>query len=89
MSVPIFLAEFIGTFILVLSILATGNPLFIAAAFLAAITIASKASGGHLNPAVSLVMLMNGSIKSTQFFVYVPAQVAGAITAYMAYKLLG
>ena len=88
MSVPIFVAEFIGTFILVLSILATGNPLFIAAAFLAAITIASKVSGGHINPVVSLVMLMNGTIKSTQFLVYVPAQIAGALVAYMAYKML-
>lgn len=84
----IFLAEFIGTFILVLSILVTGNPLFIAAAFLAAITIASKVSGGHVSPIVSLVMLMNGTIKMSQFLVYVPAQLAGALTAYGAYKLL-
>jgi glycerol uptake facilitator-like aquaporin len=84
----IFLSEFIGTFILVLAILAAGNPLFIAAAFLAAITIASVFSGGHLNPVVSLVMVMNGTIKSGQLATYIPAQVAGALTAYCAFKLL-
>jgi aquaporin Z len=88
MSVSIFMAEFIGTFILVLAVLAAGNPLFIAAAFLAAITIASKVSGGHLNPAVSLVMVINGTIKSGQLMTYVPAQIAGALSAYVAYKCL-
>ena len=88
MNTSIFLAEFVGTFILVLAILATGNPLFIAAAFLAAITIASKFSGGHLNPAVSLVMVMNGTIKSGQLIAYIPAQIAGAVTAYCAFKMM-
>jgi aquaporin Z len=88
MNMSIFLAEFIGTFILVLAILAAGNPLFIAAAFLAAITIASKMSGGHLNPVVSLVMAVNGTIKSSQLMVYIPAQVSGALLALVAYKMM-
>ena len=84
----IFLAEFIGTFILILSILTSGNPLFIAAAFLAAITIAGAVSGGHINPVVSLVMVMKGTIQSSQLLVYVPAQVLGAFTAYAVYRAL-
>ena len=86
MGVGIFLAEFLGTFILVLSILASGNPLFIAAAFLAAITIISKISGGHINPVVSLVMFMNGTITSKQLMIFIAAQILGAIVAYYAYN---
>ena len=86
MDMSIFIAEFIGTFILMLAIFATGNPYYIASAFLGAITIASSSSGGHLNPAVSLAMLMNGSIKLNQLMVYIPAQILGALAAYYAYK---
>ena len=86
MDTSIFIVEFIGTFILMLAIFTTGNPVFIAAAFLGAITIASSISGGHINPAVSLAMLMNGSIKINQLMVYIPAQILGALTAYYAYK---
>jgi aquaporin Z len=86
MDVGIFLAEFLGTFILVLSILATANPLFIAAAFLAAITIISKISGGHINPVVSLAMFMNGTITSKQLMLFIPAQILGAVAAYYAYN---
>jgi len=86
MDINIFVAEFIGTFILVIAILATGNPVYIAAAFLGAITIASSISGGHINPVVSLAMLMNGSIKLNQLITYIPAQALGAIVAYYIYK---
>ncbi len=84
----VFLAEYVGTFLLVLSILATGNHLFIAAAFLAAITIAGAVSGGHINPVVSLVMFMKGTIQGSQLMVYIPAQVAGALTAFLAYRAM-
>jgi len=86
MQLGIFGAEFLGTFILVLSILATSNPLYIAAAFLAAITIISKVSGGHINPVVTLAMFMNGTLTATQVLAYVPAQILGALAAYYAFK---
>ena len=86
MDVGIFLAEFLGTFIVVLSILATRNILFISAVFLTTITIISKISGGHINPVVSLVMFMNGTITSKQLMLFIPAQIAGAVAAYYAYN---
>jgi aquaporin Z len=86
MFVGVFLAELLGTFILVLSILATANPLYIAAAFLAAITIISKISGGHINPVVSLAMYLNGTLSMNQLLTYIPAQILGAILAFFAYK---
>ena len=86
MDIGIFLGETLGTFILVLSILATANPVYITAAFLAAITIISKISGGHINPAVTLAMYMNGSLTKNQVLGYIPGQLAGALIAYYAYK---
>ena len=86
MFVGVFLAELLGTFILVLSILATANPLYIGAAFLAAITIISKISGGHINPVVSLAMYLNGTLSMNQLLTYIPAQILGAILAFFAYK---
>ena len=82
------IAEFIGTFILVLAILLTGNPLFIASGFLAAITIAGGISGGHLNPAVSFVKYMSGDLNATQFSMYWGAQVTGALLALFVAKTL-
>ena len=78
------LAEFLGTFILLLAVLLTGNPLFIAAGFLAAITI----SGGHLNPAVSLAMVAKGDLPAARFPAYAAAQVAGALAALAVFKQL-
>jgi glycerol uptake facilitator-like aquaporin len=83
-----YLAEFLGTFILVTAILLTGNPLFIAAGFLAAITMTGGISGGHLNPAVSLAMVTKGDLPTAKLPGYVVAQVAGALLALAAFKQL-
>jgi aquaporin Z len=78
------LAEFLGTFILLSAILFTGNPLFIAAGFLAAITI----TGGHINPAVSLAMVAKGDLPAARFPGYAVAQIAGALAALAVFKQL-
>jgi len=80
-----FISEFIGTFILVLSILVTSNPIFIAAAFLCAITVASL-SAGHLNPVVSFVMALSGKIKYSSAFEYLIGQILGALGAFLIYN---
>ena len=85
-----YVCEFIGTFILVLlgcgSAAIAGNAVGtvgIALAFgLAIVAIAysvGKVSGGHVNPAVSLAMLINKKITAKDFVGYVVSQVLGAI----------
>lgn len=83
-----FIAEFLGTFILMLAVLLAGNPLYIAAGFLAAITIAGAISGAHLNPAVSFGFMVRGDLSKMLFAQYVSAQVLGALAAIFAVKLL-
>ena len=83
-----YLAEFIGTFILVLAIVMTAQPLMIAGAFLAAILLVGPFSGGHINLAVTLAMLFKGDMSFATAAPYIIAQVAGALAAIQAAKYL-
>jgi glycerol uptake facilitator protein len=80
------IAEFIGTFILVLAIILSGQPLYIAAGFLAAITIAGGVSGAHLNPVVSITKMVSGEMGGVKTGQYIIAQIAGAFTALAVSK---
>ncbi len=89
-SARTWLAEVLGTFILVLigglSILASGgNVVAISFGFglalLAGLYAFGEISGGHFNPAVSLGALIDGRISVETFIQYVVAQSGGAVLA--------
>ena len=83
-----YLAEYIGTFFFILAIFASGgNPLIIGAALALVIFLIAGMSGGHVNPAVSLSMYMDGSLRPEEFFAYVVAQLLGGASAYYAHKV--
>ena len=89
MKVIPYVAEYIGTFFFILSIFASaGNPLIIGSALALVIFLISPISGGHVNPAVSLAMYMNGALKPVDLFSYVFAQLLGGVSAYYAYKMV-
>ena len=82
-----YLAEFLGTATLVLfgcgtAVVTGGNVLITSLAFGLSIIIGAyaiaKESGCHINPAVSLAMLINGKLSVKDFFAYVGAQILGA-----------
>lgn len=77
----IYLSEALGSFVFFLIILSTGNPIMIAVGLLIGILIAQASSQGHLNPAVTGMMLMTGKINQTEALWYCCAQLAGAIAA--------
>ena len=81
-----YLVEFVSTLFFVYVILATGNPLAIGAALALAITLAAPISGGHLNPAVSIVMASAGKLDVYDLAPYVIAQVLGGLVALEIYK---
>lgn len=88
-SINSYVAEYVGTFFFILSIFASGgNPLIIGAALAIVIFLIANISGGHVNPAVSLAMFMNGSLKPMELFSYVFAQLSGGLSAYYAYTLV-
>ena len=94
-------AEFVGTLILVfmgcgsamvLGCDVTGGHLAVALAFGLAIVatayVIGDVSGCHINPAVSLAMLINKKLSAGEFVGYVIAQIIGAIAGAGLLKML-
>lgn len=83
-----YLSEYVGAFFFILAIFASGgNPLIIGGALALVIFLIADRSGGHVNPAVSLAMYMNGSLKGAQLAMYILAQLLGGASAFYAYRL--
>ena len=80
------LAEFLGTMFFLYVILAVGDAVAIGLALVAAIFIVGKSSGGHFNPAVSVVMAMAGKMNMKDLAPYILAQVAGGLAALELFK---
>lgn len=80
------LVEFLGTFFFLYVILATGNALAIGAALAIAIMIGGSISGGHFNPAVTIMMAVANKMSRKEVIPYVLAQVAGGLAALELYK---
>ncbi len=81
-----YIVEFIGTFIFLSVILLSGHPLAIALALLLVIYLGGSISGGHYNPAVSIMMYLKKSLTATDLPFYIIAQVLGGIVALKFYK---
>ena len=81
-----YLAEFLGTGSFVYVILATGNPIAIGATLALVILLTSPISGGHINPAVSLVMASIGKIETSELIPYIMSQLLGGLVALEVYK---
>jgi len=77
-----YLVEFIGTFVFLSVILAVGKPIPIAVGLLAAIYFGGHISGGHFNPAVSVMMYLKENLAANDLLMYVIAQVAGGAVAH-------
>ena len=80
------LVEFLGTLFFLYVIVATGSPIAIGAALAIAIMVGGKISGGNFNPAVSIMMFMNGKLSMPELLPYVVAQVAGGLVALQLHK---
>ena len=81
-------AEFFGTFLLLMSIFVTGNAFVIGGTLALIVLLLGGISGAHVNPAVSVAMLLKGAISNMEFVTYATAQCAGAAAAWYAYKTL-
>ena len=81
-----YIAEFIGTFFLVLTIGCTGigagtgviAPLAIGAVLMVMVFAGGHISGAHYNPAVTLGVLIRGRVKAADVVPYIIAQIVGA-----------
>lgn len=101
-SIKKYVAEFLGTFVLVLVACGTavfsncgmGNPGHLITALAFGLVIVAMAysigntSGCHINPAVSMGMLVAGRMSVCDFIGYVIAQFAGAIAGAAVLKVI-
>src|SRR6266550_446522 len=92
-----YIAEFIGTFFLVLTVgctvIGAGSgviaPLAIGAALMVMVFAGGHISGGHYNPAVTLGILIRGKLQSADVVPYWIAQLGGAaVAALLVNKVL-
>ena len=81
-----FFVEFIGTFVFLSVIIITGDPLAIGLTLASMAWFAGKISGGHFNPAVSIMMFMNNKINLQKLIFYILVQILGGLAALMLYK---
>src|SRR5882762_8133674 len=90
-----YIAEFIGTFFLVLTVGCTviGDgagalaPLAIGSALMVMIFAAGHISGGHFNPAVTLGVWLRGKFDAKDVTPYMVSQVSGAVVAALCRKV--
>jgi aquaporin Z len=94
------LVEMLGTFFFFSVILTTISndkndstsafiaPIAIAVGLLAAIYFGGKYSGGHFNPAVSIMMFFKGSISLITTIGYIISQVIGGLLALVVHTFL-
>ena len=80
------LVEFLGTLFFLYVILATGDAVAIGLALMAVIFILGKTSGGHFNPAVSVMLAAAGKVSMKDLAPYIIAQIAGGLAALELYK---
>ena len=88
MTAKALVAEFIGTLFFLSIILNVVNDssigvIAIAVGLLAAIYMVGGVSGGHFNPAVSIMMIMKGNLPADMTILYIIAQIIGALSALL------
>ena len=74
-----YLAEFIGSGILIYIFMATMNPIAIGATIAILFLLLKEVSGGHVNPAVSLAMASYGKLNTNDLMPYIFSQIAGGL----------
>lgn len=88
LSLETLLIEFLGTFLFLSVIVSTSNPIAIGATLAFLIYLAGPISGGHFNPAVTLMMRMKYSLSDIDAVGYVAVQLLGAAAAVCTYTAL-
>ena len=98
MNAQSLLAEMVGTFVFLSCVLCTTSntsessyflaPIVVMFGIVAGLYISSKISGGHLNPAISIMMFFKGNIPLITMFGYIISQVIGGLLALVVHSYL-
>jgi glycerol uptake facilitator-like aquaporin len=83
-------AEFLGTFLLMVSMLASGgSPLVVGGTLALIMYLIGGISGAAVNPALSAGLWFNGSMDTNTALLYVLVEVLGAVSGAYVYKVVG
>lgn len=88
MQMSKYLVEFLGTTLFLFTILRFPNPVLIVLSLLLVILVGGKVSGGHFNPAVSVMKYAQGELKRNDLVLYAMCQILGGLFALQIYKML-
>lgn len=88
MMISKYLVEFLGTTFFLFTILRFPNPFLIVLSLLIVILLGGKISGGHFNPAVSVMKFAQGELTSQNMVLYVLMQVLGGLFALFIFKMI-
>jgi glycerol uptake facilitator-like aquaporin len=98
MNAQALLAEMVGTFVFLSCVLCTTSnssessyflaPIVIMFGIVAGLYISSKISGGHLNPAISIMLYFKGGIPLMTTVGYIISQVIGGLLALLVHTFL-
>ena len=80
--------EFIGTFFLVLTVAATGNPIAVGVALATFVYMGGHISGGHYNPAVTFALYLNKKIDQADALRYGLTQLVAGLAASLIYLFI-
>ena len=81
-----YIVEFIGTLLLVLVILATGNWIAIGAILGIDVLIGGPISGGAFNPAVAIALNNADKLSNCDLLIYIIVEILGGVTALLVYN---
>lgn len=82
------LAEYLGTFLLTLSILSLTNPIFIGIIYIVIVFLTLPVSGACINPAINLAMYLNGKLGLKESVLYTLIQLFASFTSFYIFKLV-
>tara|TARA_B000000557_G_C20807429_1_gene458373 strand:+ start:1805 stop:2074 length:270 start_codon:yes stop_codon:yes gene_type:complete len=80
------LVEFLGTMVFLYVIITVNNPIAIGLALTLVIMLGGKVSGGHFNPAVSIMKYLNGNLSKNDLPLYILSQILGGVMALQLFK---
>lgn len=85
-----YVVEFLGTFLIVLAVSLTENPMAIGFVYIAMLYLGARVSGAHYNPAITQALWLRGAFNTYFIPLYVITQFLGALAAiYFEYTLSG
>lgn len=83
------IAEFLGTFLFVFMVFASGeNAVIIGLTLIFIILMIGNISGGLVNPAITAAMYFSGSLSFNELISYTTIQIIGGVSAFAGYNYI-